>query len=325
MLKRTWNLQRVDLELVILKLRELYLSKSQEEAVFPIVKVGRTIVKGPLIRETYLRYLESIPNRRKFLALDSSLKVLFDLGFCKLIVAKVSVGIWYRGRRVYWPEPRIRVNVVKSKREAGEWLLGIELEEVTRHLNKLGIRDYCLLDRGLITYPSTSRTLKLVAKRLVEKSIKRGITLIGIPKRCSIKLSNGLNALSFIARMANRKFPDMPWYYHPLLRGTPELLFESSAVARFSEDSNAVFRVDLVGEEIDVAVALGEVSYLQDSSLPGYPYPLKAVHDEARISEFELEHLRGVVLDILGEEDLLDYILGDLNTTSFKERYLWGW
>ena len=325
MLKRTWSLQRADIELVILKLRELYSNESWSSPLFPMIKVGRIQIKGPPIHERFLRYLEPIPNGKRFLALDASLKVLFDLGFCKLVIAKVSTGIWYSGRRIYSPEPRVRVAVVKNKSEAGEWLLGIELEEVGRCLNRLRSGDYCLLDRGLIIHPRISNPLKQVLKRLFEKSIDLGIILVGVLKKSNVKLSNGLNALSFIARIGNRKFPEMSWYYHPLLERKPDLIFGSSAVVKFDGEADVIFRADLVGGDFEVDRVLGEVSYLQDCSLPGYPYPLRAVHEEAKISEYELEHFKGVVLDLLEEEGLLDYIMDDLNTTSFKERYLWGW
>jgi len=325
MLKRTWSLQRVDLELLVLKLRELYSSSSSDKLLFPVVKIGKVEVRGPPINERFLRYLEPIPSKKRFLALDASLKVLLDLNFCKVVVAKVSVGIWYKGRRIFSPEPRIRVAVVKNKSEAGEWLLGVELEEASRHVSRLRTGDYCLLDRGFIAYPRMSTSLKLIVKRTIEKSIDLGVLLVGIPKKSSVKLNNGLNALSLIARIAHKRFPDMAWYYYPLLEERRGLTFGSSAVVKFSEESNVVFRADLIGGEFDVGVVLGEISYLQDISLPGYPYPLKAVHEEARISDFELDCLRGMILDLLEGEGLIGYVVDDLNTTSFKERYLWGW
>ncbi|RLE70155.1 MAG: hypothetical protein DRJ37_06940 [Thermoprotei archaeon] len=63
---------------------------------------------------------------------------------------------------------------------------------------------------------------------------------------------------------------------------------------------------------------------MQDLATPGYPYPLKAVHLESRITDSELEIDRAMFLEILKEEGLYEEFISDLHGADFKERHLWS-
>ena len=58
--------------------------------------------------------------------------------------------------------------------------------------------------------------------------------------------------------------------------------------------------------------------------MPGYPYPLRAVHEMAKISENELEVDRMLFLEILKDKSFEKDFLSDLKSSSFREKYLWG-
>ncbi len=324
MMRTISAISRADAEALVSKLRALYLSARATPLGRPRLRLGGTVLEGPPIDRCRVRYLEPLPSRATFAAVDASIRALLDLGSCIVVAAKVAAAAWRRGARVYSPDPRVRVTAVGGRREAGDWLARVELEEALRLLRRLRGGDYLLLDRGLVAHPRVSEATRSLALRVVGEALEAGVRVVGVPKRCSAKLSGGASAVGVIARLASERFPEMPWYYYPLFsRGGP--LLGDVAVAKFSEECDAAFRVDLaIGDDCDVGVALGEVAYVQDSCLPGYPHPLKAVHEEARMSEHEVECLRGAVLELLEAEGVLDELAGGLSLLSFKERYLWG-
>ena len=330
-LKIVESILKKDLDLLVTKLNSLYqINKSHTSfARYPIIKYRNYEVKGYPISDNNLHYLEVIPHRRKVLAIDASLKVLFNLGTYKIIASKVIATIWRGLKRIYDTEPIYRVTLVQNKMEAAEWLLRIELEELFRHFNKLNKGDYCLLDRGLFLPYTLKQTTLYFVKKIVENALRNLIIVIGMPKKTKIILNDGQNALSYISEIAERKFKGMPWYYYPLFtRDNSKYLFGDCCVVRLSEESDNIFRVDLLypeveGEEV-IGYILGQLAYLQDSSLPGYPYPLKAVHDESRLEEYEIDFLKGRIIDLLKETKLIEKFKRDLSTSVFKERYLWN-
>ncbi|MCD6483073.1 MAG: hypothetical protein J7K83_02275, partial [Candidatus Aenigmarchaeota archaeon] len=120
-----------------------------------------------------------------------------------------------------------------------------------------------------------------------------------------------------------------PWYYHPLFReeNLPKWFLGDIIIAKLSELGENAFRIDISRHALKhhtVEEILGRLSFIQDIALPGYPYPLKAVHEIAKISDNELEVDKMLFLDILKSKSFERDFLADLKSTNFREKYLWG-
>ncbi len=332
------SVNRRDLMLVLDELRRMYAGRSKEAQYafpgelllrpYPVLRVGGEEVAGLPIREERIRYLEIVPHRKKILAVDASVKVLFDLGASKVVVSKVAAGIWRGLSRIYALDPLKRVKLAWSKEEVGEWLLRVEIETVLKLVRRLGTGDYCLLDRSLSVPPPSKRTTREVMDRLDRAVSARGGILVGISKSSKLRVSTGESLVGYLSRLAERRLRGVPWIYYPVFKegSLPPCFLGEISVAKLGGDSETAFRIDISKRALaakSVDEILGEVAFTQDSATPGYPYPLKAVHLESRISEYELEIDRALFLDLLREEGLYEYFAPDVDSTSFKERCLW--
>ena len=324
-----------DLLMVLDRLREIYgldgapLLPEVSRKPRPVLMLGGRRVLGPPIDPSRLRYLEPLPHRRKVLAVDASAKVLFDLGPFKLVEAKVVVGIWRGLSRLYVYGPKKRLALISSREEGAEWLLRIEVEAAAKLSKHLGRGDYVLLDRSLSAPPMLRRSTRELFDKLDRKLSSRGAVLVGITKRSRLSLNTGEGLIGYLISLADRVYKGLPWYYHPVFREVelPPWFLGDLAVAKFSEACENAFRVDISRRALEdrpVSVVVAELAYLQDMATPGYPYPLKAVHDMARISEHELGVDRLLFLEALSEVGLEKRFLASVRSASFKERYLWG-
>ncbi len=317
---------REDLEKVLEELSRIYSSRSQgSEELRPSIRTLKGEIKGYPVKASRLRSIEPIPHRRPVLAVDASLKILFDLGSCKVLVARVVAGIWRGASRLRSPEPVDRMTVAWSKDEAADWLLRIELKAAIDGLSLLGWNGICLLDRGLIPPPKASTASRLMIRQLISKAEKRHVLVAGFCKKSGVKLASGESLIGYVSAMADRILPETAWLYHPVF---PERALREFgcdlAVVKLDCFSDTAFRADLANYR-DLDWAVSELAYLGDDAAPGYPYPLRGVHEEAKISREELELLRSALADLLKEEGVLSRIAVNARVSGFKERYLWGW
>ena len=326
-----------DLSEAIDELRRLYQRKVVEYSItgepilapYPIIKVGKRLIRGNPIRASSIRSLVPYPHCKRVLAIDASIKLLLDCGPFKIVVSKVAWGVW-RGVKVeITEEPIIRVKVIRDKQEAAEWLLKVELSEAFKRMRWLRRGDYLLLDRGLMAVPALRRETRELFEKVDLAAERRGVILIGLSKVSRLRLSDGASLLGYLSRLAHKYMGEMAWYYYPLFRESqlPSWYIGDISIAKLSDESNFVFRVDVSRRALrrwELGGILGELAYLQDPALPGYPYPLKSVHDSSKIGHEELELMRLSFMELADKEGIGDRLRADVEAYSFKEEVLWG-
>ncbi|RLE89726.1 MAG: hypothetical protein DRJ49_02090 [Thermoprotei archaeon] len=295
---------------------------------YPILRIGSRILRGYYISYSRFRTLDPIPHARRVLAVDASIKVLYNCGPYKIVVSKIVWGLW-KGFNKRLGGRRYAITVVWSKSEAAEWLLKVELQEILKRVNLVGRGDYVLLDRALMAVPALRRFTRERFERLDKFVNLRGAILIGVCKSSRLKLNTGEGLIGYLAYLAERRLRGVAWYYYPVFRPStlPPWYIGDIVIARLNEDSEEVFRIDISRRSLlsrEIEIILGEIAFLQDHGTPGYPYPLKGVHDESKISDDELRWIALRFLDELKEKNLLEKFIATTRSTSFKERYLWG-
>ena len=330
---------KTDILLVLNKLKKMYIDDRRIPQYtlygvpvlnpYPVLKVKGKLLKGPPISESKLKYLEPIPHSKKTLAVDASIKVLFNIATMRIVEAKVVAGIWRGSKEVIVTPPIKRIYIVESKEEAGEWLVRVEIEAALKLVNKLNPGEYILLDRSLQIPISCKESTKLLVKKLEELASIKGVVLVGLVKRSKLSLNTGESVIGYLVGYAEKYFKNLPWYYYPLFKEStlPENFLGNIAVVKFSEKNDNAFRIDISRKALrylDVANIVSELAFLQDSALPGYPYPLKAVHDMAKISEHELDVDRMMFIELLKEHKLDRFFLDDIRSSDFREKHLWG-
>ncbi len=296
---------------------------------YPVLKDRGRIIRGLSIRKDYFHELKVKKHNRRVLSVDASLKILFDCGSFQIVLAKVSYSIWSGRNRILDFEPKLKVKLVKSRLEAMEFLFNIEIETVMEAANKLGKGDYCILDRALMAIPAYKENSRKILDRLCDYMYLKGVRLIGITKSSQLEINTGENLLGHLLHRSREFISDKAWYYYPIFRLNqyPKWYLGVISVVKFSADSDHVFRVDINRRDVNnidvIDEYLSEIAYLQDPAIPGYPYPPKSCHDEAKIHKQELAYLRLAFLESL-DNVTRERFIANLKSTSFKEEKLWA-
>lgn len=318
-----------DVKMLVEKLNELYrlggkgVQLTLEGTVarpYPVAKINGAKIRGPPITESRFRVLDEIPHNLDIVSVDAAARILFDAGSYKIVSAKVVAGVWRGVERVKLVGPYKRIQLFEDLKTAGDWLAEVELEAVLRLVREYP-NSFVLLDRPLVFTPGTR------ASRAYLMLLKRNWRLIGIPKSTSMRVSTGESLVGYLSRLADKNFKGMPWVYYPVFEA-PHVQPGGLAVsvARLSGEAPP-FRVDvpyIAAERLDAEEVAGLLAYLQDFSSPGYPMPLKMVHELSRISENELDLDRSLLLEDLSMSGVSTRMLEDAAGSEFKARYIWG-
>lgn len=329
---------KADLLLVVGKLRKLYgdlhglqptLDGRGVYGLYPLLRVGGRSIGGFPIDESRFSFVEVLPHRRRVLSADAGAKVLFDIGTFKVVEAKVIAGVWRGLRKLGVFGPYKRLALVASREEAAEWLLRIEVEMLLKLSRYVGTNDYVLLDRSLAAPPVLGRGTRGLLGKLDEMVSARGGILVGVTKASRLSLNTGESLIGYLLRLGDRFSRGLPWYYYPIFRqgSLPAWMLGDIAVAKLSDSGENAFRIDISFKSLRerrVGDIIGELAHVQDGAVPGYPYPLKAVHDLSRISDSELEIDRMLFLELLRGERILEEFVADVRSSDFRQRYLWG-
>jgi len=328
-----------DISMVLDKLKKIYVDNRRIVQYtleglpilypYPVLRMSSKEVKGVPITQSYFRHLEEIPHTKKVLSTDASIKVLFNLGTMKIVEAKVVAGIWKGLDKIKMHGPTKRVTLIENKEQAAEWLIRIEVEEITKLVCYLGFGDYVLLDRSLSIPPLLKKSTRLMVEKLDRIVSAKGAILIGVTKSSKLSLNTGESVIGFLINLGEKIYKGLPWFYHPLYReeSLPSWFLGDIVVAKLSELGENAFRIDISRRSLrrwSIERILGELAFIQDIAMPGYPYPLRAVHEMAKISENELEVDRMLFLEILKDKSFEKDFLSDLKSSSFREKYLWG-
>ena len=331
--------ERADVEVLAEKLRRIFEERRRSVQVtldglvvakpVPVLNLFGRVVRGIPVDSSKLRVLEPLPHRKLVVAADASAKILFNLGAVMIVESRVVV-VAFRGIKRVWERAAKRVSLVAGRFEAAEWLTRVEYEAVAKALAELSGAGYLLMDRSLTVAPLYRLTTRELVRKVEARALALGLTPVGVLKRTRLALDTGEGALGYIARMAEKSLGGAAWYYYPLFKeeGLPPWMLGAPAAAKLSELSRSVLRIDVSRRALarfDCGEVLGEIAALQDPSSPGYPYPLKAAHEAARISEREVEADRIVLLDLMRDWGVEEKLFADSAAyASFKERGLWG-
>ncbi|MCS7105236.1 MAG: DNA double-strand break repair nuclease NurA [Thermofilaceae archaeon] len=331
--------ERADVEILAEKLKRMFEEERRSLQVsldgnivskpIPVLNLFGRVIRGVPVDRTRLRVLEPTPHKKMVVAVDASAKMVFNLGSAAVLESKVVV-LAYKGFKRFLERTTKRVALVAGKFEAAEWLARIEFEALLKASSMIEGKGYLLLDRSLTVAPLYRPTTRELIKKVEAKASASGLNLVGIPKRTKLALDTGEGALGYISNLARKSFTSSAWYYYPLFRieNLPPWMLGSPVVAKLSALNSSVLRLDVSKKtlaRLDCGEVLSEISFLQDPSCPGYPYPLRAAHEMSKISESEVEIDRLLLTETLREWGVGDRLVADSSAYSnFKERSLWG-
>jgi len=331
--------RRSDIALIFDKLRKIYVDNRRIIQYtlegypilnpYPVLKIKNKEVKGVVIQREYFRYLNEIPHNKKILSVDASIKVLFNLGTMRIVEAKVAAGVWQGLNKAKIRGPVKRLTIIEKKEEAAEWLMRIEFEEIMKLSYLISPGDIVILDRSLSIPPLLKKSTRNLVETLDKIVSSKGGILVGLTKSSKLSLNTGESVVGYLINLGEKIYRGLPWFYHPLFRedSLPKWFLGDIVVAKLSELGENAFRIDISRKSLkrySIEEILGKLSFVQDIAIPGYPYPLKAVHELAKISDNELEVDKMLFLDILKDKSFENDFLSDLKSANFRERYLWG-
>ncbi len=286
----------------------------------PLFRVRGRTLKGRPLTPDRVRVVEPTAWDGPVYAVDAGAKVLLDLGAYKIVEAKVAAAEWHGRTRTRTIGPVKRVRMFADLSEAAGWLASIEAEAAARYARH-SPGALILLDRPLIAGAGA-------AGRAYRLLLSRAWRVVGVAKTSRIRLTTGEGLIGYLQALGEERAPGLPWVYYPLFHGLRRHSWALGgiAVARLGPGGPA-FRVDIHWRLIDrvgVLETVGLLAGLQDPSAPGYPYPLKAVHQMSRISREELELDRMLLMERLEAAGLGGAVRSAAAAVAYKKRYIWG-
>ncbi|MEM1545464.1 MAG: hypothetical protein QXY40_01695 [Candidatus Methanomethylicia archaeon] len=309
------------IDVIVDEIVNIFNIDSRHGGIRPILKIKGKTLYGFEIHDSYFHDLTPTPHDRGVLCVDASVKKIFDLGSLQIICIKVAWGLW-RGRNKVNSSSKRVFSIVNGKVEALSLLRSVEAETILLNSTLLRSGDICILDRPLMAIPTFKKSSFDVLASLENKLSNRGIILVGLCKSTQLKLENGESIVGYL--MFRRR--EKPWLYYPVFEDTYPWILGRIVIACFNNVEYA-FRVDIspsISSIQDIKKILSYIAYLQDSAYPGYPYPPLHVHNEAKISDSEIEVLRERIVEQLEEKAFLKRFLGSVRSGEFREDILWG-
>ena len=175
--------------------------------------------------------------------------------------------------------------------------------------------NYLLLDGG--GYFGGERKFRVF---LYEQAEKLGLPLLALSKNSpSLHDNKGRDFIASASALA----PHGTWVYHPVKRADKDKsLYGDIAVVKLSEDSDRVFRCDimeyLTGHDISELVSpLTCIS--EDPRCLGYPISLFLAHDFSAPSDSMLLSYHDLIEEKLRENDLLESLRREESCCSFAD------
>lgn len=136
----------------------------------------------------------------------------------------------------------------------------------------------------------------LLVRHLYTAAMHKNVYLTGLSKSCRLLTTKGESLISLIDIFGSTKFPDKPWFYHPIFQITRADNLADVYFIKLNEHSRSPFRFDIFIEQSQKlsqqekgAIISDIASNATDLSFPGYPYGLIKVDQLSRVSNRELE------------------------------------
>ncbi|MFW9866613.1 MAG: hypothetical protein ACFFEN_11000 [Candidatus Thorarchaeota archaeon] len=196
-----------------------------------------------------------------------------------------------------------------------EWTYGTKLISIELDKGSLFVRD------GSLQAGYTGESA--FAEELYKVAIKKGVIVTGLSKTCRLITQNGNSLNSLIHYIGNQKFPNDPWYYHPVIRYTKAQEKADLYFVKLHKNSLYSFRFDIL---LDQAKKLTDTqreiiisniaNNSNDLSYPGYPYGLIKADQLAAVGLRELEPQKIQLIAEFDQEDYNEFILPRLRSIN---------
>ena len=156
----------------------------------------------------------------------------------------------------------------------------------------------------------------LLVRNLFKSADQKEVYVTGLSKSCRLITSNGDCLVSLVDMVANKKFSDSNWYYHPIYQITEADNLADVLFVKLHDQSATPFRLDFYLEQsknLDIKEREIIISNLaansNDLSFPGYPYGLIKVDQLSRVAKREIEPLRVQIISEFDSDIYKNYIL----------------
>ncbi len=169
-----------------------------------------------------------------------------------------------------------------------EWKLAQEL------LDQLNQGDMLLIDGSLKASIAPPHNFFLT---ITQKAKEKGVHLVGVSKTSTLYWGDRSPLIPAVVKIGERFCPNSRWFCQisadELGTKSPSY-FGTIYVARLKVSSDFAFRVDINRfDQVDPNVIFSFLSELSsDPAFLGYPYPLAAVHNLARMTTGEVEDIK---------------------------------
>ncbi|MFX1279317.1 MAG: DNA double-strand break repair nuclease NurA [Promethearchaeota archaeon] len=162
-----------------------------------------------------------------------------------------------------------------------------------------------------------------LADNLYKTAIKKDVIATGLSKTCRLITQTGNSLNSLIHYICNKKFPDSPWYYHPIYRITKAQEQADLYFVKLHKNSFYSFRFDILLKQANQmseneceTIISNLANNSNDLSYPGYPYGLIKTDQLAAISIKELEPQKIQLIAEFNQEDYHKFILPRLRSIN---------
>ncbi len=163
----------------------------------------------------------------------------------------------------------------------------------------------------------------LFTRRLYKKATSKNVYVTGLSKSCRLITKTGDSLQLVINLIANDKYPDDNWYYHPIYKITKSDNQADLYFVRLNRNSSYPFRFDIYihqSEKLTQSERENLISNLalnsQDLSFPGYPYGLIKVDQLSRVAYREIESHKVMLLSEFNKDHYEKFILPRIRTVD---------
>jgi hypothetical protein len=238
-----------------------------------------------------------------------------------------------RGHKKYLPKKDIKIDaadesILRGKgflprierfgsiaRRFAEWKYAKELINRELDAQDIFVRD------GSLQTSHTGETI--LAEKLYKKALHKKVYVTGISKTCRLFTMQGDSLISAIDHIAEKKFPDQSWYYHPIFKITRGDNKADLYFVKLHAQSRYPFRFDIYIEQsskLDQSERELIISNIaenaQDLSFPGYPYGLIKVDQLSRIAYRELDSYKVMLLSEFNQKRYEEHIVPRLHSVD---------
>ena len=159
--------------------------------------------------------------------------------------------------------------------------------------NELDKRDIYVRDGSLQT---GYKDEILLVRELYSKAQEKEVYITGLSKSCRLITKNGDSLISLIDLIADEKYPEQEWFYHPIYKITKADNLADVYFVKLHQYARSPFRLDIYLEQSESlnqqekeTIIANIAMNSNDLSFPGYPYGLIKVDQLSRVGVREIK------------------------------------